>query len=736
MIRRTGLIGGVSKGNGVVAVAVDGDRNSQYALKWAGDHLLTHGQIFYLLHIRRKITSVSTRDDYLPISNGDDEVASKFLEQCDLQTRELLLPFQCFCNRRGLQCKEIILDEIDVAKGIVDFVMHRSVDKLVVGASNHGAIAAFAKPDVSTAVCRAAPDFCSVYVIAKGSKIVSVRPASRPNKSSNWRNIRFSGEIESTAKTSFQSVKTNVPCNTNLIPFRLFFLTTSIFHLSFIRQSFDQSSKATSLYNDRIGDKIKCLDEDESVNSQESFMSCPSPSRASLDLTPTAEYISRDLINKNGRKLPSPLSSSGHREDSLYQDGPLRLVSKDPMVRDSNNGMAVLVPGMLKYHLRRLEQLFGDKLQITQFYFILCLAIQNSRRGVLLCFLSSQEFKKYSTESSVSDLTEEDEMVTTPLKQRKPAPEPETREKRKLIEGFVSEVSYRRYSMDEIDLATNYFSDQLKIGEGGYGPVYQATLNHTLVAIKALRSDISTTQGLKQFQQELEVLSSIKHPNMVNLLGACPEYGCLVYEYMSNGSLEDRLACQSGTPPLPWQLRFKIAFDIATGLLFLHQQCPEPLVHRDLKPGNILLDHNLVAKISDVGLARLIPLLPGCSNSTLYHMTAAAGTFCYIDPEYQKTGMLGTKSDVYALGIILLQLVTGRSPMGLTYSTMTALENGNLRDTLDPKVPDWPLDETKRLVELALKCSELRRKDRPDLGSVIWPELSRLAAFAESRHDS
>lgn len=113
-----------------------------------------------------------------------------------------------------------------------------------------------------------------------------------------------------------------------------------------------------------------------------------------------------------------------------------------------------------------------------------------------------------------------------------------------------------------------------------------------------------------------------------------------------------------------------------------------------------------------------------------------AGTFCYIDPEYQKTGMVGTKSDVYALGIILLQLVTGRDPMGLTHSIMIALQEGNLADVLDPKVPDWPLDETKKLVELALNCSELRRKDRPELGSVIMPELTRLAAFAESKHDS
>lgn len=140
---------------------------------------------------------------------------------------------------------------------------------------------------------------------------------------------------------------------------------------------------------------------------------------------------------------------------------------------------------------------------------------------------------------------------------------------------------------------------------------------------------------------QVEVLSCIRHPNMVLLLGACPEYGCLVYEYMHNGSLEDRLLCRGGSPPLLWQHRFRIAAEIATGLLFLHQSKPEPLVHRDLKPGNILLDRNLVAKISDVGLARLVP--PNVADEvTQYRMTSTAGTFCYIDPEYQQTGMFAS----------------------------------------------------------------------------------------------
>jgi len=212
-------------------------------------------------------------------------------------------------------------------------------------------------------------------------------------------------------------------------------------------------------------------------------------------------------------------------------------------------------------------------------------------------------------------------------------------------------------------------------------------------------------------------------------MGACPEHGCLVYEYMENGNLEDRIFCRSDTAPLPWQLRFKIASEVASGLLYLHQTKPEPIVHRDLKPANILLDRNFVSKITDVGLARLIP---SSSCSSQYLATAAAGTFCYIDPEYQKTGTVGVKSDVYALGIILLQLITARPPMGLAHNVMHAMTTGNFKEMLDPKVPDWPVEETVKLAKMALMCAELRRRDRPDLASAVLPELNWLRELADS----
>ncbi|KAJ6883945.1 hypothetical protein NC652_031036 [Populus alba x Populus x berolinensis] len=179
-------------------------------------------------------------------------------------------------------------------------------------------------------------------------------------------------------------------------------------------------------------------------------------------------------------------------------------------------------------------------------------------------------------------------------------------------------IRYRRYSIEEIEVATQYFSESKKIGEGGYGPVYNCYLDHTPVAVKVLRPDAA--QGRSQFQREVEVLSLIRHPNMTK---------------------------------------------------------PEPLVHRDLKPGNILLDNNYTTKISDVGLARLVPTTS--ENVTQYHMTSAAGTFCYIDPEYQQTGKLGVKSDVYSLGILLLQVITAKPPMGLTHIVEQAIENEALK---------------------------------------------------------
>ncbi|KAL2893270.1 U-box domain-containing protein 34 [Bienertia sinuspersici] len=283
-----------------------------------------------------------------------------------------------------------------------------------------------------------------------------------------------------------------------------------------------------------------------------------------------------------------------------------------------------------------------------------------------------------------------------------------------------SDVRYRKYTIDEIEVATEKFSPQFKFGEGGYGPVYKGRLDYTPVAIKVLRPDAA--QGWKQFQQEVEVLSLMRHPHMVLLLGESPENGCLVYEYLNNGSLEDILLRRGGTPPIPWRVRFKIADEIAVGLTFLHQA----------KPANILLDQNYVSKISYVGLARLVP--PSAANSvTHYHLTSATGTFSYIDPKYQQTGMLTTKSDIYSLGIMLLQIITAKPAMGLSHHVQRAIDNGSFSEILDPTVHDWPIEEALAFAKVALKCCKLWKRDTPDLATVVLSELNRLRDFGMTK---
>ena len=222
---------------------------------------------------------------------------------------------------------------------------------------------------------------------------------------------------------------------------------------------------------------------------------------------------------------------------------------------------------------------------------------------------------------------------------------------------------------------------------------------------------------------------------MVLLLGACPETGCLVYEYMDNGSLEDYIFNRNGKQPLPWFIRFRIVFEMACALSFLHNAKPEPIVHRDVKPGNILLDKNYVSKIADVGLAKLLSdVVP--DSVTEYRESMLAGTLHYMDPEYQRTGTVRPKSDLYALGVITLQLIAARHAHGLILTVEDAVTKGSLRDILDKSAGDWPLNETLELAQIALNCVALRCRDRPELDTEVLPRLKRLSDVADATHAS
>ncbi|XP_045820996.1 U-box domain-containing protein 32-like isoform X2 [Trifolium pratense] len=290
-------------------------------------------------------------------------------------------------------------------------------------------------------------------------------------------------------------------------------------------------------------------------------------------------------------------------------------------------------------------------------------------------------------------------------------------------------VEFPTFSFMEINEATHDFDQSWKIGEGRYGCVYKGLLRNMLVAIKMLPS--YGCQSQLEFQLQVEVLSRVRHPNLLTLIGSCAESKSLVYEYLNNGSLESHLACKNKTP-LPWQIRISIATDICSTLIFLHSSEP-CIVHGNLKPSKVLLDANFVAKLGDLGIPYLVQHSVDSADSSPVICNNSHENLAYVDPEYLDTGKLTPESDVYSFGIILLQLLTGRPLSGLVRDMRCALEKENLKTVLDSSAGEWPLYQTTQLAYLALRCCEKTWLNRPDLVSEVWSVLKPFRTICIDR---
>eukprot|EP01018_Ginkgo_biloba_P001918 Gb_17680 [translate_table: standard] len=214
------------------------------------------------------------------------------------------------------------------------------------------------------------------------------------------------------------------------------------------------------------------------------------------------------------------------------------------------------------------------------------------------------------------------------------------------------------FNYGELEEATNNFSPANLVGEGGFGHVYRGTFNGKLIAVKRLKA--STNQGEREFQTEVEVISRIHHRHLVRLVGYCIADGgkrLLVYEFLPNDTLQKHLHGE-GMPTLDWPARLKIATGVGRGLAYLHADCDPRIIHRDIKSSNILLDEKFEAKLSDFGLAKLIP--DAFSHVSTLHVMGARG---YLAPEYALSGQLTEKLDVFSFGVVLLELITGRKPL-------------------------------------------------------------------------
>ncbi|KAH0737470.1 hypothetical protein KY290_036175 [Solanum tuberosum] len=289
------------------------------------------------------------------------------------------------------------------------------------------------------------------------------------------------------------------------------------------------------------------------------------------------------------------------------------------------------------------------------------------------------------------------------------------------------------FTVDELRKATNNYASDRILGHGGNGIVYKGILpDKSIVAIK--KSKYVDENQVEQFINEVVILTQVNHRNVVRLFGCCleAEVPLLVYEYISHGTLSEHIHNQNGAPWLSLQNRLRIASETASSLAYLHSSASMPIIHRDVKSTNILLDDVYTAKVADFGASRLVPL------EQTHVATLVQGTLGYLDPEYLHTGQLTDRSDVYSFGVVLAELLTGMKPIlrgtsdedkCLVEYFVSSMKNNSLFQILDDRVVrEGGVEQLQEIGELIKSCLQLHGEDRPTMKEVAM-ELESLRKF-------
>ncbi|KAF7809776.1 wall-associated receptor kinase-like 14 [Senna tora] len=296
---------------------------------------------------------------------------------------------------------------------------------------------------------------------------------------------------------------------------------------------------------------------------------------------------------------------------------------------------------------------------------------------------------------------------------------------KRLLREAAGNSSVPFYPYKEIEKATNFFSEKQRLGTGAFGTVYAGKLHdHEWVAIKKIK--YRDTNSVDQVMNEIKLLSSVSHPNLVRLLGCCIEGGeqILVYEFMPNGTLSQHLQRERGAG-LPWTIRLTIATETANAIAYLHSAIDPPIYHRDIKSSNILLDYHFKSKVADFGLSRL------GMTETSHISTAPQGTPGYVDPQYHQNFHLSDKSDVYSFGVVLVEIITAlkvvdfarpHSDVNLAALAVDRIRRDCVDEIVDPFLEPhrdaWTLYSVHKVAELAFRCLAFHSDMRPTMIEV------------------
>ncbi|XP_052202193.1 U-box domain-containing protein 32-like isoform X2 [Diospyros lotus] len=724
-------------------------KESKSTLFWALQSF--PGKIICLLHVHQPAHLVTLIDGKSSLSKLKQHAAKAYHELERQRMHKLLDQYHLIIDQAGVKAAKVWIEMDNVEKGILQVVAQRNVRRLVMGgaADKHYSVElSELKSKKAIFVCQQAPPSCHVWFACNGcliftrprychvsSNVGSITVLSSPTVSSGMKLVESHADVDEetdevegmsgrfTSKISVPSTKSTEKTigtlQVNSLSMHKMRGDGSL--LPFLHKSQDDPNHSSPIVSleeksaeqatSEISDKLEHAEVDPDNSEQKEF-------EESVSLW-KAEEDTLESIYKDEEDCLSPESIKAEELDSLcMKEIKQRKEMEEVLARQRQN----------LDQLRNQHDQYARELQ----------AIRDQKPILENQLVESQSMEEELVEKIIQavNLLETFKEKRDKLKFERDNTIREINETKKLVQKDAQDsfgLQFFAFSFWEINEATRDFDPSWKIGDGIHGSVYKGFLCHLKVAIKMLPSHSS--RGHMEFENEAHVLSRVRHPHLVNLVGTCPESRSLVYEYLANGSLEDCLACQ-GKTPLSWQTRIRIASEICSALVFLHSNRP-CIIHGNLKATNILLDANFVSKIGDVGIYQLISKEGYPTHATTLLNNADPEASAYVDPEFLETGELTVESDVYSFGVILLRVLTGRPAAGVVKDVKCALERENLNTVLELTAGDWPLEQAKTLACLALRCCDNKKKNRPDLVSQVGSTIELLdKSCTSSNHDS
>ncbi|KAL6656518.1 hypothetical protein ACP70R_007344 [Stipagrostis hirtigluma subsp. patula] len=715
-------------GGGKLYVAVGKDFKDGRSNLSAAQRLQLLGDLkLVLLHVHQPAERIMNGLCKVPASHLEEKElkAYRMLEKEEMNS--LMNQYLTYCRQYlKMQAEPLVIEKNNAANGILELINEHHITKLVMGTSSFSTKRQVPRSKVAAIVHQHAKPYCQIFFICKESlactreaNLDSVRADSPRSSSAST----LSDEPESPARSvslppghpGYMSSPDQrvLPRRSNSVSYPLSVsVANNVERISPIAQHSihmtPRNCSPNSSFPSNGGFSPSSLKELDSMEG--------SPAPASI-VSSEEQQISRVETGMHNEVFEQLQQVRSELERSRKEAFEGRQKAEKELFEASRN-FKTLENSLRKEKKEVEERLTREKAILEK---------ENHQIYNELQKASEQRAELENKLLQTNSLLEELQQLQEDLQREKEEALRQVEEMPRLIGGgafgSVGDVALIDFNYGEIEEATNDFDDSNKIGHGGCASVYKGFLRHTTVAIKKFNRE--GIIGQKEFNDEVEILSRMRHPNLVTLIGVCRDPKVLVYEFLPNGSLEDRLQCKHHTEPLPWRMRIKIAADICTALIFLHSNKPKGIAHGDLKPDNVLLDANFVGKLGDFGISRSLNL----TNTTVtpYHRTdLIKGTLGYMDPGYIASGELTAQYDVYSFGVVLLRLLTGRGPLGLQSEVEAALKNGVLDEILDTSAGEWPPEYAEELASLALKCCRYDRKERPDLAKEAWGALQAM----------